>query len=678
MPTREHHAPPPKLPLFARKVRYGGDYNPEQWPRETWREDVRLMREAGVDLVTVGVFSWSRLEPEEGELDVSWLLEVLDLLGAAGIGVDLATPTAAPPPWMAARYPETLPVDERGTRYSGGSRQHFCVSSPAYRRLALRIVEALAREVAGHDAVELFHIHNEYACHVPRCYCDLSAAAFRAWLVRRYGDVDALNEAWGTSFWSQRYSSFDEVQPPRATPAFQNPTQVLDFARFSNDEFLEECRDEAEALHRVRPDVPVTTNFMGAFKPLDYFAWARELDLVSTDNYPDPADPDSPMLSAFHYDLIRSLDKSKPWMVMEQAASRVNWRRRNVAKVPGEMRATSYQAIARGADGILFFQWRASRFGAERFHSAMLPHSGEAAPSWREVVGLGRELASLGPLAGTTVEADAALVLSWPSWWAMEEPGGPAADVTLADQVAWMYRPLYERGVTTDVCHPGEPLERYRAVLLPSLYLVTEEEGANLVAYVRQGGTAVISFWSGIADERHHVHPGPYGGPLRPLIGCDVLDVTPLPTGDEVEVEWDDGRRTVADLWVDIAADRDDGTVLARLASGPWSGRPVVVSRGVGDGKALYVGARLDALGLGRVYDRVPALRGAETLAAAGPGVERVVRSGGGVSYEFVINRSGEQLEVPLATPGTELLSGKPVAGTVRLEPKGVAVVRRG
>ena len=662
------------------RTRYGGDYNPEQWPPSVWREDVRLMGEAGVDLVTVGVFSWAQLEPAEGTFSFGWLREVLDLLGDAGIGVDLATPTASPPPWLTTRYPDVLPVNAAGARYSHGSREHFCVCSPMYREKARRIVERLAAEVGDHPAVEMWHLSNEYACHVPYCYCDYHAQAFRRWLERRYGSVAGLNEAWGTAFWSQRYGDFAEVIPPRMTPTFGNPAQDLDYRRFSSEAFLEEALEERAMLRSCRPELPVTTNFMGFFKPLDYFAWASELDVASTDNYTDPSAADWAMQSAMHYDLVRSVNKKIPWMVMEQTSSRVNWRDHNAAKSPGQMRAMCYQAVARGATGLLFFQWRASRAGAEKFHSAMLSHAGVASPVWQEVVGLGRELARLGSFESASVEARVALIFSWPNWWALEAPSKPANDLKMDEQLTWMYRPLYNNGITADFCRPDEPLERYQAVLVPSLYLLSEQEGANLVSFVERGGTAVISFWSGIVDHNDAVYLGPYGGPLRPLMGCDVLEVAPLPAGEAVEVEWEDGSRTNATFWADIAAE-GNGRVLARIVDGPWSGRPAVIETSYGQGRAYYLAVRLDAAGLARIYAGVPALSAAQQLVAPTPeyaplGVERVVRVADGQWYEFLINHSDEDRHVEIAPGGFEMLSERDLEDKVTLPPMGVAIVR--
>jgi beta-galactosidase len=363
-------------------------------------------------------------------------------------------------------------------------------------------------------------------------------------------------------------------------------------------------------------------------------------------------------------------------MVMEQTPLRVNWRQHNCPKVPGQMRAMSYQAVARGAAGVLFFQWRASRSGAEKFHSAMVSHSGVASPVWAEVAGLGRELDRLGTLEGSGVDARVAMVFSWANWWALEAPAKPANDLSMADQLSWLYRPLFGRGATVDFCRPDERLDRYEVVLVPSLYLVTEEDGAKLVSYVERGGTAVVSFWSGIVDERDAVYLGPYGGPLRPLIGCDVVDVAPLPEGRTIEVEWEDGTRTRASFWTDVATE-GTGHVLARVASGPWAGRPAVVAARVGHGRAYYLATRLDAAGLARVYDRAPALLGEPAVHRAGPGVERVVRTSDDHTYEFLINHSEEERVLDIASGGFELLAGKQLGSRVALAPMDVAIVRR-
>jgi len=382
-------------------VLYGGDYNPEQWPEEVWKEDVRLMQEAGVNLVSLGIFSWAKLEPRPGEYDFAWLDRIVDLLHEGGVMVDLATATASPPPWLAKLHPESLPVTKDGVTLYPGARQHYCPSSTAYRERAAELVRRVADRYEEHPALAMWHVNNEYGCHVAECYCDASAAHFREWLRERYGDLGELNEAWGTAFWSQRYSNWDEILPPRTAPTFTNPTQQLDFRRFSSDALLECFEMEKEILREATPDVPITTNFMGFFKPVDYWKWAEREDVVSHDLYPDPADPAAHVGAAMTYDLMRSLGGGEPWVLMEQTSVRVNWRERNVPKKPGQMRLWSYGAVARGADGIMFFQWRASRAGAEKFHSAMVPHvKPEDSRSWKEVRQLGGELKKLDNLLG--------------------------------------------------------------------------------------------------------------------------------------------------------------------------------------------------------------------------------------------------------------------------------------
>ena len=311
-----------KLP----KLFYGGDYNPEQWSEEVWLDDMRLMKKAGVNLVSVGIFSWALLQPNEDTYRFEWLDKLLNLLAENGIYVDLATATAAQPAWLSQKYPDVLPVDEKGNRYSYGSRQSYCPNSPVYRRLGMKLVRKLAERYQNHPALALWHINNEYACHTSICYCDTCAEAFRDWLREKYCSIEKLNEAWGTNFWSQHYYDWNEIIPPRHTSTFPNPSQVLDYKRFMSDSLLQCYRGEYQTLKSVTPDIPVTTNFMVDFKPLDYFKWAREIDVISWDSYPDPEPLTQPVVAAFNHDLMRSLKNGQPFILMEQAPNQVNWR----------------------------------------------------------------------------------------------------------------------------------------------------------------------------------------------------------------------------------------------------------------------------------------------------------------------------------------------------------------
>ncbi|WP_261808745.1 beta-galactosidase [Nonomuraea sp. C10] len=639
---------------------FGGDYNPEQWPEEVWAEDVRLMREAGVNLVTVGVFSWARIEPEPGVRDFGWLDRVLDLLAGAGVAVDLATPTASPPPWLGHRWPETLPVDESGHRLWYGSRNQFCPSSPVYRERALALVEDLAGRYAGHPALALWHVGNEYG---QVCHCDTTAEAFRTWLRERHGDLGALNDAWGTAFWSQRYSAWEEVLPPRRAPYLVNPAQRLDFRRFCSDALLAHFRAERDVLRAHTPDIPVTTNFMGFFNLVDYWSWAPEEDVVSDDWYPDPADPLSHVRAALTHDLMRSL-AGGPWMLMEQAVSAVNWRPHNLPKPPGQLRLESFQAVARGADGLCYFQWRASRSGSERFHSAMVPHAGPDTRLHREVRAHGAELRALAGVAGTRVPARVALVFDWPSWWAATERGLPSDRLDPVEELFRYYRPFWERGVSVDLAPPSADLSGYALVVAPSLFLLGEDDAASLTSYVRGGGTLAVGPFSGIADRDARVHRGRFPAPLREVLGLSGEEWLPVPEDRAVPCAWTDGGAFTARLWTELV--RAEGAEAVAVFAG--SGDPAVLRHPCGAGTAWYVATRPEHDALATLAGRLLADAGV-TGALPGPpppGVEAVRRG----PALFLLNHGDGTARVPIPGPARDLLTGAVVDGAVTLAPR--------
>lgn len=625
---------------------FGGDYNPEQWPEAVWDEDVRLMQRAGVTVATIGVFSWAKLEPEEGRFEFGWFDDVIDRLHAGGIRVDLATATASPPPWMVRAHPDILPVTADGVRLSGGSRQHYSPHSATYRHFAARLVRRLAERYGSHPALIAWHVNNEYGCHVSRSYDNESATGFRAWLRNRYGTIDRLNAAWGTTFWSQQYAVFDEIDPPRAAPADVNPTQLIDFDRFSSDALLGLFTMEAEILREVSPGVPVTTNFMGAFKPVNYWSWAPHVDFVSDDNYPDPADPDAAMDAALTRDLMRSLSGGKPWILMEQATSAVNWREHNAPKSPGMNRAFSMQAVSRGADGIMYFQWRQSTSGSEKFHSAMLPHAGPETRVFREVEALGNELGGMNWIEGTPVDAHVAILVDWDSWWAIEQHATPTA-IDYSAIVSEWHRALWRATITVDFVQPGSDLSAYSAVIAPSLYVLSDAAAATIDAYVRNGGTFVATFQTGILDPNLRISAGGYLGGLRDTLGIEIEEFAPLagpapqragaPISPKVITGEDLGVMNVS-LWSEYLHVRA-ATVVARFDEGDVAGWPAITVNHAGSGAAWYVASRLDADAIDRVLKHVlggTAVR--PILDEAADGVE-AVRRGEAV---FVINHRAE------------------------------------
>jgi beta-galactosidase len=656
-----------RWPLRPVGLAYGGDYNPEQWPEEVWAEDVTLMRHAGVNLVSVGIFSWALVEPAPGRYDFGWLDRVLDLLHGAEISVDLATPTAAPPAWL-HRHPAVRPVTRDGLVLGGGARATFCPSSTEYAAAAAGITERLAARYGEHPALVMWHVHNEYGGHVPACYCDRCAAAFRVWLRRRYADLDGLNGAWGTTFWGQRYGDWEEIDPPRLAPTAVNPTQRLDYMRFASDALLDCFRAERDVLHRISPGVPVTTNFMASnCKNIDYWAWASEVDVVANDHYLRAEDRDNHVDLALAADLTRSLARGAPWLLMEHSTSAVNWQPRNLAKRPGEMRRNSLGHVARGADSVLFFQWRAARRGAEKFHSAMLPHGGTRTRVWQEVVSLGAELTSLAALRGTRVRADVAIVWDWQSWWALELEWRPSVDLSFRDRMEAYYRQLWHDHLTVDFVHPESDLGRYPLVVVPSLYLTTAAAAANLSGYVEAGGTLVVSYFSGIVDADDAVHPGGFPGALRDVLGLTVEEFLPLGRGEHVVLS--DGSD--ADVWAEAVVLQGAEATLTYV-DGPAAGGPAVTRHRYGRGLAWYVSTRLRDLHavLARAYDdaRVTPPRGVPE------GVELVRRVGAGESYAVVLNHGEGPAMVALS--GVDLLTGQACGPTLLVPPGEVRVVR--
>ncbi|MFC5213934.1 beta-galactosidase [Streptomyces coerulescens] len=662
-----------KRELSVPGIAYGGDYNPEQWPEEVWAEDMRLMREAGVTMVSVGIFSWALLEPSEGAYDFSLLDRVLDLLHTHGIAADLATPTAAPPAWFFRAHPEALPVDKDGRGLSYGSRQTFCPSSPAYRKAALRMARALAGRYAEHPALAMWHVHNEYGCHNAECYCDESAAAFRRWLRARYADdLDALNDAWGTRFWSQWYYDWDEILPPRPTGAVPNPTHQLDWRRFCSDELLSLYEAEREVLREAAPAVPATTNFMVmyTFDALDYWRWAPKLDLVSNDHYLQSADPESEIDIALSGDLVRSL-AGGPWLLMEHSTGAVNWQPVNRAKGPGELRRNALAHVARGADGIAYFQWRAAKAGAEQWHSAMLPHAGTDSRIWRDVVRLGADLKALAEVRGSVGTAEVAIVWDWNSRWAMELPSQPSAELHYQDLIRAWYEPLWRSGVAVDFVRPDADLSPYRLVLAPSLYLVDEAGAMNLTRFAEGGGTLAVGFHSGAVDENCHVRLGGYPGAFREALGVRTDELFPLLPGESVGLS---GGGT-GSLWSERV--RPAGAeAVSSYTSGPLSGVPAVTRNSVGSGVSWYVATLPDPTTLAGLLDRIRTEAGVRPVRETAAGVEAVLRRGEDADYLFVINHTGRPTEVAVAPDAMELLTGKPVPGSVSVPAGEVAVVR--
>ncbi|MHA7984291.1 beta-galactosidase [Rathayibacter sp. CAU 1779] len=653
---------------------YGGDYNPEQWDEAIWHEDVRLMREAGVTLVTVGVFAWSALQPEPDRWTFDWLDRVLDLLGENEIAVDLATATASTPSWVTTSHPDVLAVDRYGHTMSQGGRQAWSPSSRVYRALSLELVERMAERYGRHEALALWHVSNELGGHNAHDYGNEAAIAFRLWLRDRYDDsLAALNDAWQTLVWSQRYSSWEEILPPRATFTDPNPTQQLDFERFSSDQLRAQLRAEADILRRITPDVPITTNMIlfDAGKRMAYSTWTDDVDIVSVDHYLQPKRDAYPE-AEFAADRARGLSAGAPWMLMETAPGHTSWRKVNPAKRPGQLRRDVLGHLARGSDTVCFFQWRAARAGAERFHSAMLPHGGADSDQFRATVSLGRDVAACAEMAGSRVLSDAALVFSEESWWALERTDHPHNGLALMDIVLPWHGVLTDLGLTVDVVPPTADLSAYRRVVAPQLYLVDDRTAASLTAVANRGATVVIGAFSGIVDEFDQVRLGGYPGAFRELLGIRVDDFWPMLDEEAGRADGVSGGAAFH-RWAERLS-LHGADVESAATSGDLIGMPVVTRRRTETGgSAWYVAAEFERDGLAALFTTIVEETAIRVPRTSSPAL-RVVTRRGEADYHVMINHG--VADATVVGDGVDLLDGSTHDGIIVVPGGDVRVVR--
>ena len=679
------------------KILFGGDYNPEQWPEQIWDRDMELLAQAHVDTLTVNVFSWARLQPDEHTYDFSVLDRILERLAAAGKSVCLATSTAAHPAWMALEYPDVTRVDFEGRRHVFGQRHNSCPNSPAYRRFSVELARRIAARygAADHPAsaiIAAWHVNNEYG---GTCYCEHCGAAFQTWLRRRYGTLDALNEGWNTAFWSHTFHAWEEIVPPNAlsehwggpnVTAFQPIT--LDYLRFNSDSMLANFLDEKAAIAQFSPDVPVTTNFMGMYRPLDYFAWAPHLDFVSWDNY--PPDMASHARMALTHDLMRGLKGGQPFWLMEQSPSQTSCRPFTPLKRPRVMRLWTYQAVAHGADAVLFFQMCQSRGASEKEHGALINHAGRSDTRvFGEVAALGAELEALaGEIVGASTRAKVALVFDWDSWWAVEISDGPSRHVSYQETLIAYYRALYEQNVAVDVVPTGAGLSEYDVVVAPLLHMIKGDVVARIEAFVEGGGVFVTSFLSGKVDESDNAFAMDAPGPLARVLGIRIEETDALAPEDVNAVVFDDGAvRFAANLVFDLVQP-EAAEVVGVYESDFYAGTAAVTRNVAGvagvvgkagtPGQAWYVGTNLDADGLDWLFGRVLRETGLHNGYSGVPGLEAVARYRDDTRYLFLLNHSEADSPVVADLDGVSLLTGAEVCAgeSIALAPKDVVILK--
>ncbi len=667
------------------KIWHGGDYNPEQWNESTWLKDAKLMKQAGWNIATLGVFSWAALQINEETWDFAWLDRVFEILHQNEIQVCLATSTASVPAWLTEKYPDVLTVNSKGQRLRRGGRHIFCPNSPSFNRLSTQIAGKLAERYGDHPALAIWHVGNEYGGNDigARCFCPLCESAFRVWLEDKYGDLNHLNQRWDTAFWGKTYRSWQQIEPPFEFGENSIQALKLDYDRFQDESLLGCFRAEAAILRAATPDIPVTTNMMGAFKPLDYHAWAKHVDIAAFDNY--PAKGASFAHTAFNLALTRGLKEGQPWLLMEQTPSQQNWQAQNALKKPGVMRLWSYQAMAHGADSVMYFQWRRTRGGIEKFHGAVVEHAGTPdARVFREVAQIGAELQKLGmETLGGLSAAKVAVLFSWETWWAVENASGPSRDLKYHAQCQAYFAALHEAGIACDIVSPLADLSGYSVIVAPVFYMITEDLSEKLEAFVRGGGTLLTTFFSGIADECDSVHPGGYPGPLRSLLGICVEEVDALMPGDFNRAVFETTFGALNEAPCGLICERlhlEGAQALATFGDDFYAGEPVFTRHDFGSGAAYYLASALQPADLKSLLTEVCARAEISPLLSEIPaGLEVTMRvSPDGKALMYLLNHNSGEIEVKLP-PGEffELLSEKSASVSVRLPAYEVAILKQ-
>ena len=536
-----------------KRILYGGDYNPNQWPKDIWQEDMRIFKDAHINTATINVFSWAKIQPSEHEYNFDELDEIVDMLSKENYDIVFATSTAALPGWMVRKYPEVMFTDYEGRQHKFGGRHNACPNSFVFKHYARELAYKLAERYADNPHVTCWHVNNEYG---NECFCENCQKAFRVWLKDKYKTIDALNRAWNMEFWGHTVYDWDDVVPPNALSdgigsektAFAGIS--IDYRRFYSDSQLACFKMERDAIRSVKPDAFVTTNLMGTFKGLDYFKWAKEMDVVSWDNYPSYDTPWSSI--AMTHDLMRGL-KDEPFMLMEQTPSQQNWQKYNSLKRPGQMRAQSYQTLAHGADTIQFFQLRRSVGGCEKFHGAVIAHAGsENTRVFREVAQLGAELESFGDRTlGSRNEAEVGLIFDWDNYWALEYTSGPSEDLKYVDQIHQYYQYFYKKNIGVDMIPVDADFSKYKIVVAPVLYMVKDGMKEALENFVKNGGILITTFMSGIVGQSDNVYLGGYPGPLREMAGVWVEEIDALAPEQKNKAKFADGSIAACGLLCD-------------------------------------------------------------------------------------------------------------------------------
>ncbi|WP_379151117.1 beta-galactosidase [Paenibacillus sp. sgz5001063] len=670
-----------KLP----KIWYGGDYNPEQWDEATMEEDIRMFKLAGIDLATINVFSWAKSQPDENTYKFEWLDRIMDRLSEAEISVCLATSTAAHPAWMARKYPDVLRVTFDGRKKKYGSRHNSCPNSPTYRHYSREIAKRLADRYQNHPALVAWHVSNEYNGY---CYCDNCEREFRNWLQKRYGTLEKLNAVWYTSFWGHTFYDWEDIVAPSGLSEEQPgnksyfQTISLDYRRFQSDSLLECYLIEYEELKRVTPQIQITTNLMGTYYGLDYFKWAKHLDIVSWDNYPSIDTP--PSHTSMSHDLMRGLKSGQPFMLMEQTPSQQNWQAYNALKRPGVLRLWSYQAVAHGADTLLYFQLRRSIANCEKYHGAVIEHAGhEHTRVFRESAEIGKELQVLSDhILDSRLSSKVGIVYDWENRWAIDLSSGPSKLLDYVNEVHKFYDAAYQLHIQTDMIGVEEDLNSYEVIIAPVMYMVKPGFAERVEQFVQQGGIFITTYFSGIVDEQDRVPVGGYPGELRKVLGIWAEEIDALLPDQFNQVVINDTKGYLqGEYQCSILCDlihSEGAEVIATYGSDFYAGMPSLTVNSFGKGQAWYVASSCEPRLLQDILRTVFAEKQITPVLDAPDGVEVTKRSKEDQSFIFVLNHNPEPAAIPLqGEVYIDLLSGETITGVSEIPGRGVWILSK-
>lgn len=662
------------------KFYYGGDYNPDQWDKSIWLEDMRLFKLAGINILTLPVFSWAKLQPSENEYNFAWLDEIFDLIEKNSIDICLATSTAAQPPWMSRKYPEVCPAGEDEVRMKHGERVNFCPNSTIYRKFSRALAGELAKHYKNRKSIKVWHISNEYG---PVCYCENCAKKFRQWCKEKYKTIEEVNKAWNTSFWGHTYYDWEEILPPskKSGGKIVHSARAIDYFRFMSDSVLECYIGEYEEIKKHTPNIPITTNFMGSYKDLDYFKWAKYIDIISWDSYPAANTPISS--TAMRHDLMRGLKQGQPFMLMEQTPSQQNWQKYNSLKKPGVMRLWSYQAVARGADTIMFFQMRRSRGGCEKFHGALIAHAGhENTRVFRECSELGKELPKLREVLGGKINAKAAIMFDWENWNAIELTSGPSVDLKYLPQIIKYHAAFYNNNIAVDIVHPSFDLSKYDIVVAPTLYMLRKNDAENIKNYVYNGGTFITTFFSGIVDENDLATMKGYPGELREVTGVWAEEIDALFPDEKNGIIFKNNLEGFDEeydcsLLCDIIH-AESAEVLAVYRNNFYKDTPVVTRNSYGKGTAYYIGSFPEQRFVDDLISYLCLEKGITCDVIAEQGIEVSKRENENGEYVFVLNHNTHEASFDLLNNKyVDILSGVEYEGQNLIKSNEVLILKK-